>query len=564
MSKRPAASRRLLPGLLVPLAAATALTLTAPGAGAAPTAPDLRGVPAEASASVRGGDAAGGWHDAGRWDGAALDAATIPDLQREMEAGRLTSTRLTAAYLYRVLTVDPQVDAVLEVNRRALLDAVRSDLHRHRHGPRSPLEGVPVLLKDNIDTRAQGATAGSRALLRSRPDDATIVDRLQAAGAVVLGKANLSEWANFRGYGSSSGWSAVGGQTSNPYVLDRNPCGSSSGSAAAVAASLAQVSVGTETNGSIVCPAGATGIVGHKPTLGLVSRDGIVPISAEQDTAGPMARHVVDAAITLAVLQGGPTGADWVDPADPATRDVPGGTPTDYAALLDAGSLEGARIGVWRLDTGSPETDAVTEQAVQALRDAGATPVDVRLPYQDVVGNDSFTALVAEFQRDVEAYLQSTPGRHPRTLAGLIEFNRQDPVELRYFGQELFEEALAAPDADSPEIQAARERARTAARASIDETMAAHDLDAIMAPTNSPAWETDLEDGDDFLFGSSSPAAVAGYPNVTVPAGYVGKLPVGMSFMAGRWQDATVLSLAYSFEQQTQVRRAPRYLPTVD
>jgi amidase len=489
---------------------------------------------------------------------ADLDAATIPDIQREMRRGHLDSAALTRAYLQRIDDLDDGLNAVLEVNPRAMGEARASDRHRASYGARSALEGVPVLLKDNIDTRVQGATAGSRALLGSRPDDAAIVRRLQAAGAVVIGKANLSEWANFRSEMSSSGWSAVGGLTGNAYVLDRNPCGSSSGSGAGVAASFAQVAIGTETNGSIVCPAAANGVVGVKPTLGLVSRDGIVPISAEQDTAGPMARHTVDAAIALSVLQGR-------DRADRATREIPADQTRVYQRELDAGSLDGARIGVWlRGSSGSPETDAVTEQAVAAVEAAGGTVVDVSLPYQDVVGADGYAALKSEFVRDLEKYLQATPGRHPRTLEDLIAFNEQDPVELEYFGQNIFELSLAAPPAGSPEHLAARERATTAARASIDETLAAHDLDALMAPTNSPAWVTTLGEGDAFVFGSSGPAAVAGYPNVTVPAGYAGELPVGVSFFGERWSDAELLSYAHAFEQQTQVRRAPQLLPTLD
>jgi amidase len=487
----------------------------------------------------------------------ALDALTIPDIQGLMAEGDLTSVHLTLAYLDRIRDVDDEVNAVLTVNRRAVAEAAASDNHRRRHGPRSSLEGVPVLLKDNIDTASHllPTTAGSNALLNSRPaDDAWLVQRLRAAGAIILGKANLSEWANFRGNGSTSGWSAVGGLTNNPYVLDRNACGSSSGSGAGVAASLAQVAIGTETDGSIVCPAGATGVVGHKPTLGLVSRSGIVPISAQQDTAGPLARHVIDAALTLAVLQG-------ADPEDPATGLIPPGHPTDYPPDPDA--LVGARVGVWRFETGSPETDAITDEAVAALAAAGATPVDVMLPYQDIVNDNEFPALLAEFKRDINAYLASTPGDHPAGLAGLIAFNEADPAELEFFGQELFELALAAPSTDDPTYLAQRAAATDAAQAGIDETLAAFDLDAIMAPTNSPAWLSTLGDGDSFLFGSSGPAAVAGYPNITVPAGYVGPLPVGMSFFSTAWADAEVLSIAYAFEQATEVRIMPELLPTI-
>jgi amidase len=488
---------------------------------------------------------------------AELDALTIPEIQDDFASGRLSSTKLTLSYLARIHDVDDELHAVIAINPLALVEAATSDARRRRQGPRSALEGIPVLLKDNIDTAGPllRTTAGSRALLRSRPaDDAGLVKRLRAAGAVIIGKANLSEWANFRSTNSSSGWSGVGGQTSNAYVLDRNPCGSSSGSGAGVAASLAQVAIGTETDGSIVCPAGANGVVGLKPTLGLVSRAGVVPISAQQDTAGPMARHVEDAALTLAVLQG-------PDPDDPATSQIPPDQPTQYA--LDAGALAGARIGVWRFDTGSPETDAVTDQAVAALRAAGATTVDVTLPGLDVVDANEFPALLAEFKRDINAYLAETPGRHPADLAGLIDFDLDDPIELKYFGQEIFELALAAPSTDDPTYLAQRAGATGAARQAIDETLAANRLDAIMAPTNSPAWVTTLGQGDAFLFGSSGPAAVAGYPNVTVPAGYVGPLPVGMSFFSTAWADGDLLSVAYAFEQTTHVRVPPQLLPTI-
>ncbi len=486
-----------------------------------------------------------------------LDRLTIPDIQARMADGELSSVRLTLAYLHRIHDVDDEVNAVLTVNRLAVAEAAASDLHRRRRGPRSPLEGVPVLLKDNIDTasRLLPTTAGSNALLDSRPaDDAWLVQRLRAAGAVIIGKANLSEWANFRGNDSTSGWSAVGGLTNNPHVLDRNACGSSSGSGAGVAASLAQVAIGTETDGSIVCPAGATGIVGHKPTLGLVSRGGVVPISAQQDTAGPMARHVVDAALTLAVIQG-------PDPEDPATGAIPADQPATYA--LDPRALAGARIGVWRFDTGSPETDAITDQAVAALIAAGATAVDVVLPYEDTVNENEFPALLAEFKRDIDAYLAATPGDHPADLAGLIAFNAADPAELEFFGQEVFEAALAAPATDDPVYLAQRAAATGAARAGIDETLADFDLDAIMAPTNSPAWLSTLGEGDAFLFGSSGMAAVAGYPNVSVPAGTVGPLPVGMSFFSTAWADQDVLSIAFAFEQATRARVMPELLPTI-
>ena len=504
--------------------------------------------------------------------GLDLDAATIPDLQARMDAGELTAVQLTEAYLGRIAAVDDELGAVLSVDPDALAEAAASDRHRADDGARSPLEGIPVLLKDNVDTADLPTTAGSRALLGSEPDDATITRRIREAGGIVIGKANLSEWANFRSTRATSGWSGVGGQTANPYVLDRNPCGSSSGSAAGVAASLAQVSIGTETNGSIVCPAASTGVVGMKPTLGLVSRDGIVPISAEQDTAGPMGRHAVDAALLLEVVAG-------ADEADAATAEVPADLPGALADL-DTDALEGARIGVWTLTPEqSAAVDDVTEgvfaAAVKEIEAAGATPVPVQLGYQTEISG-SLPALLAEFKRDLNAYLAATPGDHPADLAGLIEFNAQDPVELAYFGQELFEQAQAAAlPADDAAIREARDTLRRLARASIDEALAQgvgpeDDLDAVVALTNTPSWLTEYAnlggDTDTFVYGSSGTAAVAGYPNVTVPAGFAGPqeaLPIGISFFGTRWDDADVLDLAAAFEQAVDARRAPGYLPTV-
>ncbi|UJW30891.1 amidase [Saccharothrix sp. AJ9571] len=486
--------------------------------------------------------------------GLDLDRSTIPQLQRLMDRGELSSIGLTGRYLGRIATVDRKVRAVLAVDPTAIAQAAASDLRRRTGHARGPLEGIPVLLKDNVDTRGLDTTAGSRAL-RGKPPvaDATLVRKLRAAGAVVLGKANLSEWANYRSTKSTSGWSGVSGQTHNPYVLDRNPCGSSSGSGAAVAASLAQVAIGTETDGSIVCPAGANGVVGAKPSLGLVSRTGVVPISAEQDTAGPMARNVVDTAITLSALQGR-------DPADPPTGDYPADQPTDYARELRPDALDGARIGLWRQSGVNADVDRVVEEAAGVLRTRGAEVVDVELPYQDQVGAAEGAALLTEFTRDLPAYLRTRPGV-PQSIAELVEFNRRDPVELSKFGQELFEQALTAPGTDDPGYREQRQTATSLARKSIDETLAAHDLDAIVSPTNSPAWKTAYGEGDAFELGSSTPAAVAGYPNVSVPAGYAGDLPIGVSLFAGRWADADVLSLAAAFEDAAPVRRAPKYLP---
>jgi amidase len=505
--------------------------------------------------------------------GLDLDALTIPELQMQMDAGELTSVELTAAYLDRIEALNDDLGAVLSVNPDALEDAAASDEARQGHEARSPLEGIPVLLKDNVDTEQMPTTAGSRALLNSEPDDATITGRLREAGAVIIGKANLSEWANFRGAVPTSGWSGVGGQTANPYVLDRNPCGSSSGSGTGVAASLAQVAIGTETDGSIVCPAGATGVVGLKPTLGLVSRDGIVPISAEQDTAGPMARHAIDAALLLQVVAG-------QDEADAATAEIPADLDADFADL-DLDALQGARIGVWTLTpeesaTVDDRTEEVFAAAVKQIEAAGATPVPLQLAHQDEINAGEFPALVAEFHREINAYLAATPGDHPADLAGLIAFNEQDPVELAYFGQELFVQAQATPvPADDPAIRQTRDTIRQLARASIDEALAQgagpeDDLDAVVALTNTPAWQTRYQnldgEGDAFGYGSSGPAAVAGYPNVSVPAGFSGPhdtLPIGVSFFSTRWSDAQLLDIAADFEEQAAAREAPGYLPTV-
>ncbi|GLX16522.1 amidase [Streptomyces lavendulae] len=481
--------------------------------------------------------------------GIDLDSATIPELQARMDRGSLTSSELTLAYLRRIREVDPKINAVLRTSPAALREAAASDARRRLGRARGPLDGIPVLLKDNVDTRDMPTTAGSLALAGSPPArDAELVGRLRAAGAVVLGKANLSEWANFRAAKPTSGWSAVGGQTHNPYVLDRNPCGSSAGSAAAVAASLAQVAVGTETDGSIVCPAGMNGVVGHKPSLGLVSRSGVVPISAEQDTAGPMARSVVDTAIAFSVLSGhraaGADGAFGLTEADPR-----------------GGGLRGKRIGLWRLPSLGAEVDALMTRTAERLRTAGAEVVEVTPPYQDRLAELEFPALLSEFHRDVDAYLASRGG--PRDLAGLIAFNRAHPAERTCFaGQELFEQALAAPPTTDPGYRAMRAELKDLSRRSIDETMAAHSLDAIASPANPPAWTTDCARGDNDVIPSSTPAAVAGYPSLSVPAGFVGELPVGLLLMAGDRQDAGLLSLGAAVERRLDARRAPRYLPT--
>jgi amidase len=495
--------------------------------------------------------------------GIDLEAATIPDLQQAMDHGRLTSVELTRFYLSRIHALDGKVNAVLAVNPDALKIAAASDQQRRKGHARSALEGIPILLKDNVNTRdKQPTTAGSLALLGSPVGkDAFLARKLRLAGAVIIGKANLSEWANFRSTNSSSGWSGVGGQTNNPYVLDRNPCGSSSGSGAGVASNLATVAIGTETDGSIVCPSGQNGAVGIKPTLGLVSRTGVVPISAQQDTAGPIAKHVVDAALTLEVIRG-------IDPSDPATRDAKPFLKTDLLKGLSATGLKGKRVGLWIDGTGadgSPETLAVLNQAKAAIERLGGTVVTITLPNQDEAGALETPALELEFKHDINAYLAARPGKHPKDLAGLIAFNTAHAdQELQFFGQEIFIESQATSgDETDPTYQANRARLTSLQRQAIDETLAGEHLDAIVAATNSPAWVTTLGQGDAFSVGSSSPAAVSGYPSITVPAGFSGPLPVGLSFIGSRFGEADLVKLAYAFEKGTQVRQPPKFIPTI-
>ncbi|SDO67997.1 amidase family protein [Lentzea jiangxiensis] len=466
---------------------------------------------------------------------ADLDQATIPQLARRMADGGLTAAGLTRAYLRRVVELDPRLRAVVAVDPTAESQAEESDRRRALGQSRGLMDGIPVLLKDNIDTRGLATTAGSRALSVPPEADAEVVTRLRAAGAVVLGKTNMTEWGNFRSPWASSGWSAVGGQTANPHVLDRTPCGSSSGSAVAVAASLAQVAVGTETNGSIVSPAGHAGIVGFKPTPGRVSNAGIVPITALRDTAGPMARHVVDAAILMAAMEG----------TDPS---------------FTPGTLRGARIGVWRRTGFDPDVDRVVASTVELLRDRGATTVDVELPYQDAIQAVDRPAMVAEFRHDLERYLRTRTGA-PRTMRELVEFNEADPVELSRFGQELLHDAEKARPLTDPVYRHQRLTATGLARRSLDETLAAHRLDLVMAPTNGPAW---LARGADPSGPRTAlPAAVAGYPNVSIPAGFAGPLPIGVSFLGGRGADEAVLRFAAAFEDAARARRTPAYLPGV-
>jgi len=494
--------------------------------------------------------------------GINVDTTTIPQLERLMNRHRLTSVQLVQFYLHRIERLNPKLHAVITVSKAALADARAADRAR-RQGSRKPLLGIPVIVKDNIDTTGMPTTAGSWALAGSRPSNAFIVQKLRAAGALIIAKANLSEWANFRSAPSSSGWSGIGGQTNMAYVLDRNPCGSSSGSGVAAAADLATAAVGTETDGSIVCPSGANGDAGIKPTLGLLSRSGIVPISAEQDTAGPIARNVTDAAVLLGAMTG-------IDPTDAATAAQAGHAYTNYTKFLDKDALEGARIGVWRLGTYdptiSPEIDTIVNATVAKLRAEGATVIDpTRIPIEPAYGPE-FTALLCEFKSDIASYLAAHTGAgYPKTLQDLIDFNNAHPNLEGPWNSAIFDQAQATGGRGTADCTSARQQATSIAQAAINDTLAANNLDAIIAPTNGPAWVTDPVLGDlggDFstFVGSSSPSAIAGYGTITVPAGFVGHLPIGVSFIAGRWDEPKLIGLAYAFEQATHVRVPPTFL----
>jgi amidase len=493
-----------------------------------------------------------------------LDEVTLQDLQASMESGERSARSITQLYLERIEELDgrgPTLRSIIEVNPEALDIADQLDAERRASGPRGPLHGIPVLLKDNIDTADRmTTTAGSLALQGSIPSrDAPVAARLRAAGAVLLAKANMSEWANFRGARSSSGWSARGGQCLNPYGLNRTPCGSSSGSAAAVAANLAPVAIGTETDGSIVCPSAITGIVGIKPTVGLWSRTGVIPISHSQDTAGPMTRTVRDAAVLLGVATG-------VDAADPATAASEGNAHSDYTQFLDPAGLRGARVGVARNFTGFPNAViALLDQAAQAMRDQGAVivdPADVR-QLSSEESDQELLVLDYEFKDGINKYLATLgPGSAMKTLDDLIAFNEANAVtELAFFGQERFTSAAAkGPLTDAAYLDAARTIQRLTREEGIDAVMAEHDLQAVVVPTTGPAWLIDHVLGDRFDAGfSTSHAAIAGYPSITLPMGFTGGLPVGLTFMGRRWSEPVLLRLAYAFEQATQHRLPPTF-----
>jgi amidase len=494
-----------------------------------------------------------------------VEEKSIAQLQADMTSGAVTSEQLVQAYLDRIERIDrsgPNLNSVLALNPDALAQARALDEERAAGRVRGPLHGIPILLKDNIESAdPMPTTAGSLALTDNLTNrDAPLVARLRAAGAVILGKTNLSEWANIRSSHSTSGWSAVGGLTRNPYALDRNACGSSSGSGAAAAASLAAITIGTETDGSITCPSAINGLVGIKPTVGLVSRTHVVPISHSQDTAGPMGRSVADVAAVLTVIAGS-------DPADAATAEADARR-QDYVAALDANALQGRRIGVVRFMAGfHPPVDALFEQAVAELREAGAEIVEIteRPTSMEGVGRDELTILLAELRSDLNAYLATTPQAvRTRTLADVIAFNSQTPAETALFGQDLFEQAQATQGVDDPQYRAAHGRAAAAARAAIDEMMRAHRVDALAAPSLGAAWTTDIVNGDHYIGGGASQLpAVSGYPHITVPMGQVGGLPVGLSLFAEAWSEAKLFAFAYAYEQRAQARTPPRYLASV-
>ena len=496
-----------------------------------------------------------------------LDEITIAELQSGMSAGKYTSRAIAEKYLARIEQIDkngPAINAVIEINPDALAIAEALDKERAEKGMRGPLHGIPVMIKDNLDTADRMmTTAGSLALVGSKPPkDSTVAQKLRQAGAVLLAKTNLSEWANIRSGHSTSGWSGRGGQTKNPYSLDRNPCGSSSGSGAGVSANLCAGAIGTETDGSIVCPSSSNGLVGIKPTVGLTSRTGIIPISHSQDGAGPMCRTVRDAATILGAITG-------IDEEDRATAESREKSYTDYTQFLKADGLKGARIGVVRQRFGFHEgVDKVMEGCLDVLKKEGAILVDpANIETSGKFGDSEFLVLQYELKADLNAYLARLgPNAPVKTLKEIIDFNEKNhEKEMPYFGQDTFLKAEEKGPLTSQEyLDALAKNHQLARKEGIDATMDKNNLDALVAPTGGPAWIVDHVNGDYFGGGSSSAAAVAGYPNITVPAGFISGLPVGISFFGRAWSEPVLIRLAFAFEQATKVRKPPRFLPRIE
>ncbi|MCX2746008.1 amidase [Mangrovivirga sp. M17] len=483
----------------------------------------------------------------------------IARMRRSMESGDLTSYKLTKAYLKRIEELNhtgPDLKAVIAVNPKAEDQARQRDAERVAGKTKGPMHGIPVLIKDNINTAGMPTTAGSLALSNHTPGNAFIINKLEEAGAVILGKANLSEWANFRSVRSSSGWSGVGGQCKNPYSLDRSPCGSSSGSGVAVAANMCAVAIGTETNGSIICPSGINGVVGIKPTVGLWSREGIIPISHTQDTAGPIARTVSDAVALLAACMG-------KDPNDPATQEM--AIDMNFDDALDELSLKDARLGVAKNYMGKhKEVDAAMEKSILAIQEAGAQIIEIDNILGDDIDDAEMTVLLYEFKDGLNRYLKTYDAPY-KSLAELIEYNKKnESSELKWFGQEIFEMAEKKGSLNDQEYLDALVKIRTnTQKKGIDKYMEEHDLDAIVMPTNAPAWTIDLLLGDHGYAGSSGAAAMSGYPNITVPSGDIHGMPVGISFVGRAWSEKKLIGLAYAFEQLTNKRMIPQYRESV-
>jgi amidase len=491
-----------------------------------------------------------------------MEEYSIAQLQDKLRTGELTARRCVELYLEQIQSLDPQLCSVLEINPDALEIAAKLDGERAAGKARGQLHGIPILIKENIDTADKmQTTSGSLALEGNiAPRDAFLVEKLREAGAIILGKTNLSEWANFRSTHSSSGWSSRGGLTRNPYALDRSACGSSSGSGAAVAANFCTAAIGTETDGSIICPAQTNGIVGIKPTLGMVSRSGIIPIAHSQDTAGPMARTVADAAALLSALTG-------VDERDPATAESVGHVETDYAVFLDKDGLKGARIGVsrnyWGFDT---RVDQIMDHAVEVIKSLGAEIVDkTNVNNESKYSKSELEVLLYEFRADVNTYLAQHPNAPVKSMKEIVAYNDHNkPRVMPYFAQEHMEQAIKKGPLSQKRYLKALEKNLRLSRQGIDSVLEKHQLDAIIAPTGGPAWMIDLVNGDNYRGGFSSPVAVAGYPHLTIPAGYVFGLPVGLSFFGTAWMERKLIKYAYAFEQATQVRKPPKFLLTVD